>query len=209
MMMRAERIRLENFLEDTFENKQAVLNNIEDGAVFVYPTETIYGIGGLTVGAVVFERVLEAKKRPPENPFILVASGCACFSSLKPRFSPAALSLAHRFWPGPLTMIVPCVTSQTEIALRVTDHPFISEINRHFNTPLISTSANISGEPYNGEPDYLYDLFSKNVDYMFDAGVLPRSQPSTVIKMVAHSFEIVRAGAVSQKQIEACLHEAP
>lgn len=207
MMMRAERIRLEDFLDDDFENKQAVLKRIEDGAVFIYPTETIYGIGGLTVGTSIFQRVLEVKKRPPENPFILVASASNCFSSLKPRFSQRAQALTGRFWPGPLTMIVPCDSSQAEIALRVTDHPFIAEINRHFKTSLISTSANVSGESYNGEPDYIYDLFSEHVDYMFDAGVLPRSQPSTVIKMAAGSFEIVRHGAISQEQIEACLRE--
>jgi L-threonylcarbamoyladenylate synthase len=206
-MMKAERIWLNEFLHWDLKDKQAVLNEIENGAVFVYPTETIYGVGGITVGDFVYKRVLEVKRRPLENPFILIASNRECFSSFKPHFSSKAVLLANRFWPGPLTMVLPCETTQTEIALRVTDHPFITEINRYFNLPLISTSANVSGEPYNGDPDHIFNLFETNVDFMFDAGWLPRSQPSTVIKASGDDVQIIRLGAVAQEKIERCLSE--
>jgi L-threonylcarbamoyladenylate synthase len=206
-MMSAERIQLDDFLNDDFGNKRAVLKEIENGAVFVYPTETIYGIGGLTVGAFVYQRVLALKKRPPENPFILIASGSGCFSSLRPRFSRNAQLLSDCFWPGPLTIIVPCDVSRTDTALRVTDHPFIAEINNYFNFPLISTSANLSGEPYSGDPDHIFKLFSESVDFMFDAGFLPSSQPSTVVNASADSIEILRPGAITKEQIDACLRE--
>jgi L-threonylcarbamoyladenylate synthase len=203
--MKAERIWLDEFLHWDLKDKQAVLNEIENGAVFVYPTETIYGVGGLTLGDFVYKRVLEIKRRPPENPFILIASNREFFSSLNPQFSSKTELLANRFWPGPLTMVLPCDTTQTEIALRVTDHPFTTEINRHFNLPLISTSANVSGEPYNGDPDYIFNLFETSVDFMFDAGWLPRSLPSTVIKSSGDSVQIIRLGAVTQEKIEKCL----
>jgi L-threonylcarbamoyladenylate synthase len=204
-MMKAERIKLETFLGLDNTEKQHILKEIEKGAVFVYPTETIYGIGGLTVGEFVFRRVLEVKKRPPENPFILVASKRECISSLKPRFSASAELLASKFWPGPLTMVVICECSGDETALRITDHPFIVEVNKHFVLPLISTSANISGELYNADPDHIYNVFFDSVDFMFDAGWLPPSKPSSVIKIVNDSVEILRGGAVSEEQIQLCL----
>jgi L-threonylcarbamoyladenylate synthase len=204
-MMKAERIKLDIFLSRDKSEKQHILKEIEKGAVFIYPTETIYGIGGLTVGDFVFKRVLAVKKRPPENPFILVSSKRECISSLKPQFSPSAELLASRFWPGPLTMVMNCEVSGRETALRITDHPFIVEVNNHFSLPLISTSANISGEPYNADPDHIYNVFSDSVDFMFDTGWLPPSKPSSVVKTVNDSVEILRAGAISEEQIRLCL----
>lgn len=204
-MMKAERIKLETFLGQDNDEKRHILKEIQNGAVFIYPTETIYGIGGLTIGEFVFKRVLAVKKRPPENPFILVASKRGCISSLQPRFSTSAELLASTFWPGPLTMVMFCASLESETALRITDHPFIVEINGHFELPLISTSANISGEPYNADPDHIYNVFSDSVDFMFDAGWLPPSKPSTVIKSFNDSIEILRVGAVSEEQIQLCL----
>lgn len=206
-MMKAERVKLDTFLRQGNSEKQRILKEIEKGAVFIYPTETIYGIGGLAVGDAVFKRVLNVKKRPPENPFILVASKRDSISSLKPHFSRNAELLASRFWPGPLTMVLYCESSGEETAVRITDHPFIVEVNAHFDQPLISTSANISGVPYNADPDQIFNLFSDSVDFMFDAGWLPLSKPSTVIKTVNDTVEVIRAGAISEQLIQLCLSE--
>jgi tRNA A37 threonylcarbamoyladenosine synthetase subunit TsaC/SUA5/YrdC len=65
----------------------------------------------------------------------------------------------------------------------------------------------VSGEPYNGDPDHIFNLFETNVDFMFDAGWLPRSQPSTVIKASGDDVQIIRLGAVAQEKIERCLSE--
>ncbi|HEX2955878.1 MAG TPA: L-threonylcarbamoyladenylate synthase [Chitinispirillaceae bacterium] len=206
-MMKAERITIETFIGSANDEKQRILKEIEKGAVFVYPTETIYGIGGLTVGEFVFKRVLAVKKRPPKNPFIQVASKRDCILSLKPRFSSKAELLASRFWPGPLTMVLYCESSGIETAIRITDHPFIVEVNSCFDLPLISTSANISGESYDADPDHIFGLFSDSVDFMFDAGWLPPSKPSTVVKAVNSSIEIIRSGAISEELILSCLSE--
>lgn len=204
--MKAERITLAEFLGQDDREKQRILKEIESGAVFIYPTETIYGIGGLTVGSFVSERVLAVKKRPPENPFILIASRRDCILVLKPQFSASAELLASQFWPGPLTMVLFCESSGVDTALRITDHPFIVEVNNHFRLPLISTSANISGEPYNADPDHIFNIFADSVDFMFDAGWLTPSKPSTVVKAVNDTVEIVRLGAISQELIFSCLN---
>ncbi len=205
-MMKAERVNLSTFLGPDNREKQRILGEIGRGAVFVYPTETIYGIGGLAIDQAVFKRVLAVKKRPPENSFILIASKRDCISGLKPRFSMKAEQLASRFWPGPLTMVLFCESSGEETAVRITDHPFVAEVNTFFRYPLVSTSANISGELYNADPDHIFTIFSDSVDFMFDAGWLPPSKPSTVVKTVNNSIDIIRAGAVSQEQISSCLN---
>jgi tRNA A37 threonylcarbamoyladenosine synthetase subunit TsaC/SUA5/YrdC len=69
----------------------------------------------------------------------------------------------------------------------------------------MSTSANISGEPYDADPDHIFSIFSDSVDFMFDAGWLTPSKPSTVVKAVNNTIEIIRLGAISQELIFSCL----
>jgi L-threonylcarbamoyladenylate synthase len=204
-MMKAERIQLDSFLNCKSTQYSTVLEKIQAGAVFIYPTETIYGIGGNALDEQVVKRVLAVKKRPPENPFILIASEYSCFAPLQPAFSAASRCLADTFWPGPLTLITHCGRPACDVALRITSHPFITTVNNYCHFPLVSTSANISGEPYNPDPDIIYELFCQDVDFMIDAGVLPPSKPSTVVHAFDDSVKVIREGAIARYDIEECL----
>lgn len=206
--MSAERIALEKFLDCECVEHSYVLERIASGAVFVYPTETIYGIGGNGLTRYVAQRVLSIKRRPPENPFILIGSKQSCFEHLQPQFTNKINSLTQAFWPGPLTLILQCGNPPIETAVRVTDHPFIIAVNEVLDFPLISTSANISGEPYNPDPDVIFDTFRNDVDFMIDGGKLPYSKPSTVVKAMQDAFTIIREGAIPADAVERCLLKA-
>ena len=184
------------------EELRGVGEKINRGAVFVYPTETIYGIGGRGDLLIVKERVLGCKKRPPENPMILIAADRALFDTLDITFPETAEILARTFWPGLLTLVVPSRTDPGGVAIRVSSHPFIAAISQYCRLPLISTSANISGQPYIPEPDRIFEQFQGKIDFMIDAGVLPNSEPSSVVKVSAdNAVTVIRDGAVSQKAI--------
>jgi tRNA A37 threonylcarbamoyladenosine synthetase subunit TsaC/SUA5/YrdC len=104
--------------------------------------------------------------------------------------------------------VLPSDKSPEGTAIRVSDHPFISAIFSLIKTPLISTSANLSGQSYDPDPEHIFEIFRDKVDFMIDAGFLPPSPPSTVIK-AGRNNEIspVREGAVRKSVIDQFLKE--
>ena len=204
--MPTERIALRDVLSPGAEALLAgVAARIRGGAVFIYPTETIYGIGGRYDRDDVYSRIISAKVRSPDNPFILIGGAVECFAPLSLTFSVVAERLADAFWPGLLTLVLPGADSQG-IAVRVSDHPFIAALAGHFPMPLFSTSANISGEPYQADPDAIFATIGDRVDFMIDAGFLPESLPSTVARVETDGrVTVLREGCISAAMIDAVL----
>ncbi len=177
---------------------QGIIRRIERGAVFVYPTETLYGIGGRYDRSDVYKRICAAKGRDERRKMILLAAERSAFASLNLSFPDIAEYLASAIWPGPLTMVL--TSGSGEIAVRVSDHPFITGLGRFFGIPLFSTSANLSGYDYSSDPGVIYRTFSSRVDFMVDAGVLPYSDPSTVIRVSpAGEVTLLREGRAAKE----------
>ena len=200
--MKPDRIILDDLLamETDSEKFVSIMTRIDAGAVFIYPTETIYGIGGIATTAVK-RKICRIKKRPPDEPLILIAGDIGVFSGLDLVFNNKAQLLADTFWPGDLTLILPASSSEQRVSVRVSDHPFIQLVAEHVREPLYSTSANMSGETYINNPDIIYDLFSKKIEMMIDGGVLPESLPSTVVDTCGEEIVILREGVVPTKRI--------
>jgi len=201
--MQAERIPLATLLDGPLSDgaMAQVAARIREKAVFVYPTDTIYGIGGI-VDTEVERRIIRAKKRPPENPMLLVAARAEAFAPLGLVFNDTAKALADAFWPGSLTLVLRCRATQTGVGVRLSSHPFITGLSGVFDTVLYSTSANISGQPYVNDPDVIYDTLRGNIDFMVDAGALPPCAPSTLAEVGDDGVvRIIRQGAVSKERI--------
>jgi L-threonylcarbamoyladenylate synthase len=203
-MMQTERIRLQTLLsgEGAGETLAALAARIRAGAVFVYPTETIYGIGGI-VTAAVKSRILAIKQRPPENPMILIGGRPAVFDRLLPTWSFTAEKLIAKFWPGNLTLVIPVDGyEEPTVGIRVSAHPFLQALYQQLDVPIYSTSANRSSEAYKNDPDVIFDTFNGAVDFMIDAGVLPQSRPSTVVTVSGDGeISILREGVISTADI--------
>jgi len=206
--MKAERLKLEEIIAGGTQSDafQRVVAKIQSGALIVYPTETIYGIGGIAVSSV-RERLYKVKKRQDNNPLILIAGQVSVFSAYNVVFNKTAEKLAGSFWPGRLTLILPVAKTGQTIGIRVSDHPFIQMLAEHVALPLYSSSANMSGVEYVNDPDHICHVFSDTIDLMIDDGVLPQSLPSTVVA-VSHDGEvrIVREGAISRELINETIH---
>jgi L-threonylcarbamoyladenylate synthase len=180
----------------------ALANRVMNGAVFIYPTETIYGIGGRADSPAVEKRICSIKERQKASPFILIAAGIENFSSFNIQFTQKAQALAKKFWPGNLTLILPANNIPDGVGVRISDHPFITALYNEPNVPIFSTSANLSDLPYVNDPDAICKLFEGKVDFMVDAGKLPESKPSTVVKINKDdSVEILREGVISKEEI--------
>lgn len=203
--MPPERIHLKRLLAPGSSVEMSdIAARIENGAVFIYPTETIYGIGGRFDHENVFQKIIAAKGRSPEQPMILIGASLDNFAMLDLTISDVALRCAEVFWPGLLTMVLPSKQRAGGIGIRVSDHPFITALSRTFSCPLFSTSANKTGVSYLPDPEVIFSQMGEGVDFMIDAGTLPPSLPSTVIRINERDdVDILREGCISAEQIYA------
>ncbi len=165
------------------------------GGVVLYPTQTVYGLGGRAEDAEAALRIAAIKGRPPGNLIVLALD--------PPLAGGLARALADALWPGPLTLVVPAWAGLPEavlgpdgtVAVRPPLHPVALALVRAVG-PITSTSANPSGAPTVRIPREL-DL---PVDAVLDVGPLPPSPPSTVVR--ADSGRVLREGAVPASEVE-------
>lgn len=178
--------------------------SVEGGSVLLYPTDTIYGLGCDALNRSSVERVYAVKRRPEEKPMIVLVHSVEAAERLAGGLGARARALAEAFWPGPLTLLVkadsgriPWLAGPTgKIGIRFPDHRFCRRLMEASGRPLLSTSANISGEPYDGAPQRLRELFAGSVDLIVDAGALPPSAPSTIVDASGERPVLVREGAL-------------
>ena len=185
---------------------------IRSGGVVAIPTEALYSLVAdpFNLGAV--SRVFRAKGREPHRSLpllvndILMAEDLAC--DLNNRF----FLLARRFWPGPLTLIVPAsarvplkVTGNTgRLALRQSRSPVANELIEQLNQPLIATSANISGHPTCRSGIEVFGVMDGRVDLVLDGGVCS-GEGATTVDVTEPFWRIIKTGAVDEKEIADCL----
>ena len=177
--------------------------------VLAYPTETVYGLGcAIDVGAV--EALLAMKRRPPGKPFLLLVADSAMIERLGLRLTHSSAMLAARFWPGPLTLVLPGgerrVPDQLRgpeggVAVRWTPHPAMQRLIAAYGDAITSTSANQPGEPPAADATQIVAHWSAQVAagtlQVLDAGTLKPSAPSTVVDCTSRFPRVIRPGAVS------------
>lgn len=180
------------------------------GGVIIYPTETVYGLGGNPWIPGVVERIYSIKGRSPGKALPLIAADADIVREWVVWRSDPLDRLAERFWPGPLTLVlqasahVPKSLQSVDgtIAVRVSSHPVAGMLARACGGWIVATSANLSGEPSVSDPQALPPDLLGSVDGLVDCGPLPPSPPSTLVAVRFHqerfSWKILREGAVSR-----------
>lgn len=192
-----------------------LLIQIKNGALIVYPTDTVYGLGCDPCSSSALKRCFEVKERSDEKLLPVLFSDKNTASSFVV-FGPLSDRLAHRFWPGKLTMVLPLrkgVTlpyelthGGTSLAVRVPGSHCALKVLSASGGSLIGTSANISGNPPTSDPDNseLLDFVQRCSIFVKDDSARTGNIPSTVIQISAQedNFSIIREGAVSLRTIE-------
>ena len=191
-----------------------VLTRIRAGAVVVYPTETVYGIGvALSADQDGVERLRAAKGSPADRPYILLAATTEMAFSLWREVPLVAQMLAWSEWPGPLTLVgrardgLPAgvlgavdepghdaMESVATVSVRVPGDPALRQLISRLGEPLLSTSANVAGAP---TPVAFadVDLAALRPDLVLHTAVCPGGLPSTVLTVVEEPPRILRQGA--------------
>jgi L-threonylcarbamoyladenylate synthase len=183
---------------------------LEAGGLLIYPTDTLYAIGGRALDAVVGEKVRVAKGRE-DKPLPVIAADAAQAGSLAAAFPADALRLAERFWPGPLTLLLPArpdvpeeVTAGTgAIAVRVPALALARRLCQRAG-PLVSTSANLAGGPSPVTCAEAVAAVGHAAELALDAGP-GRPVASTIVDLTGGAARLVRSGAVPWTDVLAAL----
>ncbi len=190
---------------------EAAARALNEGGLAIYPTETFYGLGAAIGRADAVHRLGGLKGRSSSKPMPVIAADEASARALWTAVPPEAEIFIRRFWPGPLTIVLPAraglpfeVVPDGEVGVRVSSHPVARELARRAG-PIIATSANLSGNHESTKFSQIEGLLRQSVDAVVDAGQTPGGRPSTVIAFKNGAPVILREGAIQNALIFACL----
>lgn len=193
---------------DLMPQARAVLNK---GGLVAFPTDTVYGVGTLVFDGPAVESIYRAKDRPIEKAIPVLIGDAEDMEKVGMNIPETAYRLATRFWPGPLTVVIPkkptlpeSVSATATVGVRVPDHEVARTLLRAAG-PMAVTSANISGQPSPSTAEEVFAQLGGRIDLIIDGGKTPGGVPSTVIDCTENDLKILRAGPISLEEIRAKL----
>ncbi len=177
-----------------------VVDCLKNGGIIAYPTDTTYGIGCSIFNKKGIERIYRMKQREHKKPFSFI---CPSLSEVArfARVSNTAFKILKRYLPGPYTFVLEAtrdvpdllLTRQKTVGIRIPDNRICLEIVQMLGCPIVTTSANLSGEEPTADPAFIEDIFGTQLDIVVDGGQLSR-EVSSVVSLVSDPPEILRAG---------------
>ncbi|MGL1901797.1 MAG: L-threonylcarbamoyladenylate synthase [Fibrobacterales bacterium] len=178
------------------------VSHLNSGGTLLYPSDTIYGLGCDALNSLAVSKIYDLKNRPANNPFLILI-GDPDILSIYFDLSHDQHDLINKIWPGPFTLLLFSNDKRLEhlvgptgkIGVRFGESHFLSSLFSKWNGFLLSTSANITGEPYVHDALVQSELWSEQVDQMVLLDEYPISNPSTLIDYVDGEWKVLRQGA--------------
>lgn len=182
------------------ERKQ-VISILQKGGIGVLPTDTLYGLVGRALSREAVERIYRVRKRSPDKPLIILISAPEDLELFGIPIDKGPGRVAQRFWPGRVSVIVPCDKPEFEylhrgtktLAFRLPEKQELVELLKETG-PLVAPSANLSGEMPSLTVEEAKRYFGTSVDFYVDEGLI-QSEPSSIIQVTGHKILIIREGA--------------
>ena len=174
----------------------AVAAHLRAGGLAIVPTETVYGVAADPQAPGAVKRIYAVKGRDARKPLPLLAASRDQILAFGARLAPPAQRLAERFWPGPLTLVLP-VRGGGEEGFRIPAHPVMQALLEQVGHPLRVTSANRSGQPAARTCGEALDAIGPGVAAALDAGPCRFGQASSVVRVGVAGIEVIRAGVLS------------
>ncbi|MGG1229365.1 L-threonylcarbamoyladenylate synthase [Bacillus halotolerans] len=180
--------------------------------VVAFPTETVYGLGANAKSTDAVKKIYEAKGRPSDNPLIVHIADISQLDGLTGPAPDKAKILMKRFWPGALTLILPCtpgalsprVTAGLDtVAVRMPDHPLALALIRAAGLPIAAPSANLSGKPSPTKAEHVAHDLDGRIAGLMDGGSTGIGVESTVLSCAGETPVLLRPGGITKEQIEA------
>lgn len=185
------------------------------GGLLGIPTETVYGLGADALNEDAVSRIFLAKGRPQDNPLIIHVPDASWLESYCRDVPPAAYQLAERFWPGPLTMILPrrdIVPLQTTggletVGVRCPNHPVTLAIIEAAGVPIAAPSGNTSGRPSPTTAAHMIEDMDGKIDGIVDGGPCTVGVESTIIDLTVTPPRLLRPGGLPLESLRQVLGE--
>jgi L-threonylcarbamoyladenylate synthase len=183
------------------------------GGLVAFPTETVYGLGADATNPLAVRGIFAAKGRPSTNPLIVHVASVEVARRYATHWRMIADQLAARFWPGPLTLVLPktdAIVAEVSaglstVGLRVPNHPLALELLRDFDGPIAAPSANRSNHISPTQAAHVRAELGDRVDLILDGGPCSVGIESTVLDVSGDRPRILRPGGISQIQIESII----
>jgi L-threonylcarbamoyladenylate synthase len=191
---------------------QKALNTLQNGGLIAFPTDTVYGVGAGAFDGKAVEAIYVAKDRPLEKAIPVLVGDAVDLEKVGVNIPDTAHKLATRFWPGPLTILVPkrvdlpeSVSATETVGVRVPDHEVARKLLRAAG-PLAVTSANISGAQSPVTAQEVYEQLAGRIALIIDGGRTPGGVPSTLVDCTMPELKILREGPISLEELLSALH---
>ncbi|ALC82739.1 MULTISPECIES: L-threonylcarbamoyladenylate synthase [Bacillus] len=184
---------------------------LQKNEVVAFPTETVYGLGANAMSTEAVMKIYEAKGRPSDNPLIVHISKIEDLERFTENIQPYAEELIKSFWPGPLTIVVPCkqgklstkVTAGLDtVAVRMPSHPVAMEIIKQSGLPIAAPSANLSGKPSPTKAVHVLNDLDGKIAGIIDGGPTGVGLESTVVSCIGEAPVILRPGGITKEELE-------
>lgn len=166
------------------------------GGLVAFPTETVYGLAANLEDPQAIQELYQVKERPFGKQVTLHVAGIEEVSRRGGVVGPPAAALMRRFWPGPLTLVLPRAGGGT-LGFRMPDHPAALALLREAAVPVVATSANLSGNPPPRTAEEVMRGLADKIDLVLDAGPAPVGVESTVLDLASDPPRILRPGALA------------
>lgn len=191
---------------------EAAATLLRQGKLVAFPTDTFFALGAVITDESI-AALFRSKGRMPDNPVPVLVSSVEQVEQVATEFSDQALVLAKAFWPGALTIVFPAradvpesVTAGTKtVGVRVPEHGLARDLISAVGSPLTGTSANISGQSPTKSAGEVMQQLDGVLDGVIDANCGPHNQPSTVIKFEDGQVKVLRAGSISESELNQAL----
>lgn len=192
------------------DDPKAILRALEvlhSGQLVAFPTDTVYGVGALAFDAQTVESIYSAKERPVEKAIPVLIGVNEDITQVAEEIPPLAKKLIARFWPGPLTVLVPkkpslpeVVSATSTVGVRVPDHEVARALLRKAG-PMAVTSANRSSQPSPTTAQEVLAQLDGRIALILDGGKTPGGIPSTLVDCTGNEIQILRAGPLTQEDL--------
>lgn len=201
---------------DEPESKEALYKAAEiirTGGLVAFPTETVYGLGGNALDKEASKKIYAAKGRPSDNPLIVHICSLDQLYEIASEVTPEMKTLAEKFWPGPMTMIVNSngkVPHETTggldtVAVRFPVHPVVMALIRESGCMIAAPSANTSGRPSPTKASHVEEDLAGKIDMILDGGEVNIGLESTIVDMTVDEPTILRPGFITIEDIKETL----
>jgi len=186
---------------------------VRQGKMVAFPTDTVYGLGVAAFDPQGIEELYIVKERENSKAIAVLLSSAAELAKVTAAMNETARRLAERFWPGPLTLVVPRhpdlpgnLSPLVTIGVRMPDHPLALALIAQTG-PLAVTSANLSGGENTSTAQEVYAQLSGRIPLILDGGRTPGGSPSTVVDCTAEELVILRQGPISLHEMQTILSD--